>query len=67
MMSNVSLPGLDKEQDLPLSLLTLQVEVTEELLSLKEDKLTLLEEYNKNLGDRFKVERELIKLKKADS
>ena len=66
MMSNLSMMDLGIEKDLPLELLNLQVEVTEELLALREDKLTLLEEYNKSLGVRFQIEREIARIKKKN-
>ena len=53
--------------DLPLELLTLEVQVTQEILGLKQDKLTNLAEYNAALGERFKVERELTSLKKKNA
>lgn len=65
MKSDISLLSVPEIQlDLPLTMLELEVGVTEEILALREDKLTLMQEYNRILGDRYKAERELTKLKK---
>ena len=66
MKSDISMLSVQPtNQDLPLSILKLEVGVTEEILALREDKLTLLQEYNKLIGNRYKVEREIAKLKKS--
>lgn len=49
-----------------MNLLQLELGFTEELLALREDKITLMEEHNKALERRFQVERELTKIKKKN-
>lgn len=55
---------LQEEPDLPETLISLEQKINEEILVLREEKLTLMEEYNQVIQGRFKVQRELNKAKK---
>ena len=37
--------------------------IAESILSLREEKITLMEEYNKTLGEKYEIEREKARLK----
>ena len=40
-----------------MELLSLELNLTENILGLREEKITLMEEYNKQIGERYRVER----------
>ena len=53
MRSGVSFDNLVVNDDLPRSLTTLEMNIAESILSLREEKITLMEEYNTSLGEKY--------------
>lgn len=66
MKSDISLLStLTNNRDIIKQMLEIEVGVTEEILGLREDKLTLMQEYNRAVEDRLRMEREMNRIKKV--
>ena len=64
MKSDISVASTMLNEDIPLDLLSLELNVTENILALREEKITLMEQYNKQIGEKYRVERQICKLEK---
>ena len=57
MKSDISIASTMFNDELPMDLLNLELSLTENILGLREEKITLMEEFNKTLGDKYRLER----------